>query len=225
MKEYPNYEREGFEGLDPVSAMVLTDEQQQLLKDVKALEQEMFNRRHDTRWTAHQNVEHRERRLHEIQVKFYEANSRTYEALREQLEKHKQDFLKRTEADPTRLLLQQRRWENRYGGMDREQLEAEALSYGTQNEPGKLLDWTPDRLDALSAAFVRHGKADGALQQAMQQKGYDRPWEYEKPEAYKALALYEPVYGQANVVNSVGQIEKVNIQKIYMEKTKMENEE
>ena len=225
MKEYPNYEREGFEGTERVSAMTLTDEQQQLLKNIKGLEQEMFNRRHDTRWTNQQNAEHRERRLHEIQVKFYEANTRAYEVLQEQAEKHKAEFLRKAEADPARLLLQQQRWLLKYGNMTREQLDAEAIIYGSETDSAKLLSWTPDRLDALSSAMMKKGQPDGVLEQAKEQKRYEEPWRYEKPEVYQAMELYRPEYGRATVINSAGQIEKINIQKIYMERTKMENEE
>ena len=217
-----NWQREYFEG-PPEMQATLSDQQQDLLREIKALEQTMYNRKHDTRFTAAQNAEFREEKLYEIQTRFYAANEKMYAQLQQEAEAHRADFLRRTEADTSRLLLEQRRWENRYAGMNEDQLSEEAGSYATEQEPSKLLSWTPDRLESLTAALARRkGSMAQELRKEMERKEYNQPWKYEKPEFHRAMKLYTPEYGAATVLNSFGELEKVDIAGVYMEKDSMQ---
>jgi hypothetical protein len=220
-----NWQRAYFDSEDPLLQATLTDEQQQLLKEIKELEGVMFNRRHDTRWTAAQNREYREQKFFEIQERFYARNAAMSAQLQQEAEKHRADYLRRTDADTSRLLLEQRRWENRYAGMSKAQLEEEANAYGSEKDPAKLLAWSPDRLDALSAAALRVRKnPDEVLEKAKQERRYLEPWRYEKPEFYQAMNLYNSEFGVARVVNACGALEDVPVAGVYMEKIQMDEE-
>ena len=226
------WEREMFEGADEIAKATLTDEQQALFRDIQDLEKKMYDRRHDSRYTRQQNEEFRQSKLFEIETRFYNANAKMAAALEDEDKKYRDAFMKRAEADPARLLVEQRRWEARYAGMSKDKLEAEAEKYLSSDGPA----WTPDRLDLLGAALNR-----AKVKKIIYAPGGDRPeertfrewvelrhghepWRKGREAFYTAKQMYESELGQATVLNSAGQLETVEIEKIYTAKTSMEED-
>ena len=193
-----------------VTGPLLTDEQKAMHGELQKLSAEMKRRKKHEKWSPAENQLYREEQLFKITADFYTANEARAERLKRDAEKVKAEYEKK--RNPTQEALSLHRYELEFNFMDKADVEKAALDFKFHgNSPA----WTEDRVRVLKGMIAKHEIKDVDIEGLKSTHKTTEPWRHEEPAIYKALELYTSEYGVANVLNDLGDVQRVEIAKIF----------